>query len=201
MNDYSRSNKSSSDKATLYQKLTTEATYIIGNRARVCLYWKVAREGKGDVRYELVRENAGERNPRAQAREFFCANEGAAHLSFIHALDVRSERIVVQDVTRPPSGFSVSANGANEYGSFILVPIRANEGQNSFRKTVGVLTVDFPGRNIITAELELVASAIAEMFSDTLQNAQDKPFQDDPEPNGNSYSEGIVELVEEQERS
>lgn len=201
MNDYSRSSKSSSDKATLYQKLTTEATYIIGNRARVCLYWKSAPEGRSEVRYELVRENAGERNPRSQAREYFCASKGDDHLSFINALDGRSERIVVQDVKNPPSGYFVSVNGANEYRSFILVPIRANEGQTSYRKTVGVLSVDFPGKNIITAELELVASAIAEMFSDTLQIAQDEPFKEDKDSTGNSYSEGIVGMVEKQGRS
>ncbi|WP_408910323.1 hypothetical protein ACKFRH_04670 [Corynebacterium kefirresidentii] len=198
MNDYSRSNKSSSDKATLYQKLTTEATYIIGNRARVCLYWKSAPEGRSEVRYELVRENAGERNPRAQAREHFCANGGDNHLSFINALDGRSERIVVQDIKKPPSGFFVSANDANEYHSFILVPIRANEGRTSYRKTVGVLTVDFPGKNIITAELELVTSAIAEMFSDTLQIAQNEPFKEDKVSYRNSYGEGIVGMVERQ---
>ncbi|MDU7598933.1 MAG: hypothetical protein E7K46_01555, partial [Corynebacterium sp.] len=90
MNDYSMSQKSQSDKATLYQKLTTEATYILGNKARVCLYWKAAPEGNSQLRYEILRENAGERNPRSQAREFFCATEGDDHLSFINAMDTYS---------------------------------------------------------------------------------------------------------------
>ena len=104
----------------------------------------------------------------------------------------------IRDSKKPPSGFFVSANDANEYHSFILVPIRANEGRTSYRKTVGVLTVDFPGKNIITAELELVTSAIAEMFSDTLQIAQNEPFKEDKVSYRNSYGEGIVGMVERQ---
>ena len=47
----------------------------------------------------------------------------------------------------------------------------------------------------------IVCIAIAEMFSDTLQIAQDEPFKEDKDSTGNSYSEGIVGMVEKQGRS
>ncbi|KAA8725923.1 hypothetical protein [Corynebacterium phocae] len=206
MTDYSRSGKSASDAATLYQKLTTEATYIIGHRARVCLYWRRSAEGRSPDRYELVRENAGERNPRARARSYFKFEDGdhdkgvrdsekAANLSFLNAMDGAAERIVVQNVKKPPSGFNVHPNPANGYQSFILVPIRSVEKSIADRRTVGVLTVDFPGRKIITEEIELVTAAIAEMFSDSLRSSQDFAFRQVVEVPRESKKAAMVEFL------
>lgn len=196
MSDYYRSGKGEEARQTLMKKLSSEASHVLGHQARVCLYWKSIKSQE-QVTFELICENSGERMPRGRARSSFNPEDPAGK-AFISAMDDRTQRIVVQDVSRS-SHFLVSANRANGYKSFVLVPILTTGVGVAHRATVGVMTVDFPQRGVITDELETLAAAFGEMFSDVLQDAQDKPFGSLPSGAGNTKSSSIVELIEGEE--
>lgn len=166
------------EKHRLLEKITTEATFIIGNRARVCIYWRSEKESrKKQAKYVLQWENVGERNPSAQARAIIEESLGDDHKSFIDVIENYGQRVIIQDTkSKKQRNFVVSPNHANGYRSFILIPIRAAKLRDGTRRTVGCMTVDFPGKKVITEEIELVTSAIAEMFSDVLEDAQDRVF-------------------------
>lgn len=170
-------------RAQLLDKITTEATYIIGHKARVCIYWREAIEGKSQaVQYVLKRENVGERNPRSQARPVIEASRDTAHKSFIDVIEESGQRVVIQDVhASHQNNFTTNPNKANGYRSFLLIPIRSSTMSDGSRATVGCMTVDFPGKWVITEEIELVASALAEMFSEALEVAQGHVFQSNNE--------------------
>ena len=92
---------------------------------------------------------------------------------------VRDEgtRVVVNDIKSPPVLFeSVSPNYRNGYKSFIVSPIKAPKDGSGVRVVIGAITVDFPKKNVINAEVDRIVYSITEMFSLTYFDVYEKEF-------------------------
>lgn len=195
MNEYRTEFSQEADEATrseaksnMIQKITTEATHILGNDARLCVYRYVTAEmpseegsgrgSEGQTFFQLERENPGNRHPHSTAREYF-SDKTPSGQAFLDVVAEGARRVVVNDIERPPAYFSlISPNKANGYKSFIVSPIISPRRGSKKGKVIGAITVDFPKAKIIGRELDSAVASITEMFAHAYSEAVWDPFGD-----------------------
>ena len=172
-------------KSTMIQKITTEATQILGNGARVCVYRYVPFEEERDTDershlksyFELERENPGDRHPHSIARRRIIHDNEAGSL-FIEAAREKACRIVINNIDNPRVPFDrVRVNRSNGYKSFMVSPIIAPYRGSKPGSVIGAITVDFPKKNIIDREIDAAVASITEMFSFAYSEALGAPFR------------------------
>lgn len=172
-------------KSTMIQKITTEATQILGNGARVCVYRYVPYEEERDTDlrshlksyFELERENPGDRHPHSIARRKIVHDNEAGSL-FIEAAREKACRIVINNIDDPGVSFDrILANRSNGYRSFVVSPIIAPYRGSKPGSVIGAITVDFPKKNIIDKEIDAAVASITEMFSFAYSEALEAPFK------------------------
>lgn len=163
--------------------IAKEAVSILGNQARVCVYrysscFYEESHGKSQLnsRFYLEAEAGGGGRAHASARDAF-THDDAAGSQFLKVVRDEGTRVVVNDVKNPPIIFgAVKPNFRNGYNSFVVSPIRTPKDSNGARVVIGAITVDFPKKNAISAEVDRIVHSITEMFSLTYFDVFEKEF-------------------------
>ncbi|MGX1738559.1 hypothetical protein ACWIB8_05220 [Corynebacterium flavescens] len=172
------SKDASSDEAERFRKdlanVLSRAVSFGGRKARIVVYFLERGEDEfrdadsetevgasGSTRY-FVYDCYGGRDDSPKHREY--SNDSDEGKFFCTSMLGRKQ-IVVKNTKKPPRGAKISSSISDKYGSFILTPVEASDGE-----VRAAISIDFPGKSRFDSFDCSVAWKIVKLFQDTFES-------------------------------